>query len=500
MLFAACGGSPQQEGDGAITSLEELQSADIGVLSGSNHPVLVQQALPQVNLLYYNSRADQLNALKSGKIQALSVDEPAGRNMQAEDDSITMLPELLDAQSYAFCFKKNGEKEALCAELSEYLRSLKEAGTMEELQEKWLDQANLTELEMTDYRDLPPVNGTVHLGIFQDPPFNLYNGDLELYVGYETELMTLFCQEYGYALEITDMNVDALLPAVQSGKCDVACGCISVTEERKESILFSEPDYVGGTALMVLKADAGEGSGNFFSSVKSSFEKTFLREGRWKLFLEGIGTTLLITVLSAIFGTLLGFLVFLLCRKGNPVANGITKACVWLIQGMPVVVLLMVFYYIIFGAVKIPGTVVSVVAFTLVFGASVFAIIKTGVGTVDKGQTEGAYALGYTDRQTFYKVIFPQALPHMMPAYKGEITSLVKATAVVGYVAVQDLTKMGDIVRSRTYEAFFPLIAVAVIYFILAALLIFIVKRIEIRIDPKRRTREQILKGTERHD
>ena len=142
----------------------------------------------------------------------------------------------------------------------------------------------------------------------------------------------------------------------------------------------------------------------------------------------------------------------------------------------------------------------SVVGFTLVFGSAVFGMLRVGVGAIDKGQLEAAYTLGYTNRKAFFRIILPQALPHFMPAYKGEITALIKATAVVGYVAVQDLTKMGDIVRSRTYEAFFPLIAVAIIYFILAAILTFLVNRIEIRIDPRRRSKQQILKGVKTDD
>ncbi|MCR5012759.1 MAG: hypothetical protein K6A72_10470, partial [Lachnospiraceae bacterium] len=101
---------------------------------------------------------------------------------------------------------------------------------------------------------------------------------------------------------------------------------------------------------------------------------------------------------------------------------------------------------------------------------------------------------------SFFRIILPQAVPHFLPAYKGEVVALIKATAIVGYIAVQDLTKMGDIVRGRTYEAFFPLIAVAVIYFILGWLLTFIVSRIEISVDSKQRKRENILKGVETHD
>lgn len=158
-------------------------------------------------------------------------------------------------------------------------------------------------------------------------------------------------------------------------------------------------------------------------------------------------------------------------------------------------VLLMILYYIVFGSLAISGSIVAVIGFTLVFGASVFSVIRSGVGAVDRGQTEAAYALGYTDRKAFFRMILPQALPHFFPAYKGEITSLIKATAVVGYVAVQDLTKIADIIRSRTYDAFFPLIAVAIIYFILAAILTAVVNHLSAFIDPRRRKAEDILKG-----
>ena len=185
----------------------------------------------------------------------------------------------------------------------------------------------------------------------------------------------------------------------------------------------------------------------------------------------------------------------MLCRNGNPIANTITRFTVWLVQGMPMVVLLMILYYIIFGNVSISGVPVAIIGFTLVFGASVYGMLKLGVGAVDKGQREAALALGYPDRRVFYRVILPQAIPHVIPVYRGEIVGLIKATAIVGYIAVQDLTRMGDIVRSRTYEAFFPLIAVAVIYFVLSAILTFFVDKLARLFDSKGRSREKILKG-----
>jgi polar amino acid transport system substrate-binding protein len=164
------------------------------------------------------------------------------------------------------------------------------------------------------------------------------------------------------------------------------------------------------------------------------------------------------------------------------------------------VVLLMILYYVVFGSVAISGVVVAVIGFTLTFGAAVFGLLKMGVGAVDGGQYEAAYALGYSNRKTFYRIILPQAIPHILPAYRGEIVGLIKATAIVGYIAVQDLTKMGDIVRSRTYEAFFPLIAVTVIYFVLEELLRTIIGRIGVNYNPKRRKPANILKGVNTDD
>ena len=365
------------------------------------------------------------------------------------------------------------------------------------------------EKTVPDYAAFPAPNGTLTMateGAYA--PMNYYR-DGEM-VGIEIDLAARFCEARGYGLTVAGMNFDGVLPAVQSGKADFAAAGITITEERKESVYFSDPYYEGGTVMAVLKAEEPAAAGTTAgeedraeaseSGIVSSFNKTFLRENRWQLFLEGVGNTMLITLLAILFGTLLGFLVFMLCRNGNVVANGVTRFCMWLVQGTPMVVLLMILYYIIFGSVAISGIAVAVIGFTLTFGASVFGLLRMGVGTIDRGQYEAAYALGHSNRHTFFRIILPQAIPHVLPAYQGEIVGLIKATAIVGYIAVQDLTKMGDIVRSRTYEAFFPLIAVTVIYFVLEGLFSFAVSRIRIRIDPKRRRRERILKGVNLHD
>ena len=482
---------------GVYRSVDELAGKRVGVITGTIHDSLAAKRLPTAQIVYFNTIADMLDALKAGKIDAMVRPQSGALFISYEDKSITWLDEHLTDADVSFAFPKTEDGAALRERFSVYIRELRESGELETLREKWFGEDESVKT-MLDISALPATNGMLRLAATgTQMPFNYVRDNV--IVGFEIELAARFCEENGFALQVEQMNFDGVLASVQAGKCDFACACLAVTEERKESVDFSEPHFAESVVFVVLDSTAGKQE-SFLDGVRASFEKTFIRENRWKLFLEGIGTTLLITVLSIILGTALGFGVFMLCRNGNPVANTITRFFVWLVQGMPVVVLLMILYYIIFGKVDIAGTWVSVIAFSLTFGASVYGMLLSGTSALDRGQTEAAYALGFSDRRAFFTIILPQAALHFMPSYKAEVVALIKATAIVGYIAVQDLTKMGDIVRSRTYEAFFPLIAVAVIYFVLAGLLNVIVGIIHNRIRPEKRTRDDILRGINTHD
>ncbi|MBO5568474.1 MAG: transporter substrate-binding domain-containing protein [Clostridia bacterium] len=491
-------------GESAL-KLGDLNGKRIGVQTGSSFDAPVMASLPDAQISYFNTYPDMVAALKTQKIDGFPGDEPVLRMMAAEDGKLTILDERMDSFSFGFVLQKSGEGEKLRGEINDWLSGLRESGELERLIAKWITGPE-EEKTLPDYAAFPAPNGTLTMATEAAyAPMCYYRGN-EM-VGIEIDLAARFCEARGYGLTVAGMNFDGVLPAVQSGKADFAAAGITITEERKESVYFSDPYYTGGTVMAVLKAEqpaatvltAPEKEG-FWEGIQTSFRKTFLRENRWRLFLEGIGNTMAITLLSILFGTVLGFMVFMLCRNGNVIANGVTRFCMWLVQGMPMVVLLMILYYIVFASVAVSGIAVAVIGFTLTFGAAVYGLLKMGVGTIDRGQYEAAYALGHSNRHTFYKIILPQAIPHVLPAYQGEIVGLIKATAIVGYIAVQDLTKMGDIVRSRTYEAFFPLIAVTVIYFVLEALLSFAVSRIQFRIDPKKRSRERILKGVNTYD
>ena len=271
-------------------------------------------------------------------------------------------------------------------------------------------------------------------------------------------------KELDLKVEMSICDFDALVPAIQSGKADIASGCMDITEEKKKYVDFSDPYCKSAVVLLVRDRGAQESAGSFWEGLRQSFHSTFIEENRWQMILDGLGITVLISVLSGIFGLLMGFGLCMLRRmKQKPVRLG-AAAYIRLVQGMPIVVFLMILFYIIFGSVDISGIVV-------------------------------ALAMGYTSHQTFWKIVFPQAAMRFLPVLKGEFISMVKMTSVVGYIAVQDLTKASDIIRSHTMDAFFPLIATAVIYFAIANLMTGALSYAEHSIDPKRRKRE--VKGVE---
>jgi polar amino acid transport system substrate-binding protein len=184
---------------------------------------------------------------------------------------------------------------------------------------------------------------------------------------------------------------------------------------------------------------------------------------------------------------MIGGLICFMRMSRDKIMSGFAKGYISLLRGTPVLVLLMIIYYIVFASVNINPVIVAILAFGLNFGAYVSEMFRTGIESIDKGQREAAIAGGFTKVQAFLHIILPQALRRALPIYKGEFISLLKMTSIVGYIAVQDLTKAGDIIRSRTFDAFFPLIMIAVLYLLIAWSLIWALGRIEFSVDPIRK-------------
>lgn len=211
-------------------------------------------------------------------------------------------------------------------------------------------------------------------------------------------------------------------------------------------------------------------------TLQEKFVMNFIDDGRWRYITSGLGNTLLITLFALIFGVVLGLLVALIRVSHDTTGrlkflNGIAKLYLTVIRGTPVLIQLMIIYYVVFATVNVSKVLTAVIAFGINSGAYVAEIFRSGIMSIDKGQMEAGRSLGLTYGQTMRKIIMPQAIKNILPALGNEFITLLKETSVSGYIAVQDLTKAGDIIRSRTYEPFMPLIAVALIYLVIVMIL-----------------------------
>lgn len=225
----------------------------------------------------------------------------------------------------------------------------------------------------------------------------------------------------------------------------------------------------------------------FFTDFGRKFTINFIEQDRWRYLTDGLLNTLIITLGAVVLGFVLGFIVAVVRSTHDKtgrmkLGNFLAQIYLTVIRGTPMMVQLLIIYYVIFGSVQINKILCAVLAFGINSGAYVAEIIRSGIMSIDNGQTEAGRSLGLNYRQTMLSIILPQAFKTVLPALANEFIVLLKETSVAGYIAIQDLTKGGDIIRSQTFEAFMPLLAVAAIYLVMVIGLTRLVRLLERRL------------------
>lgn len=211
---------------------------------------------------------------------------------------------------------------------------------------------------------------------------------------------------------------------------------------------------------------------NFYKNIFESFYQTVIYDNRYKFILEGLFHTILIAFFAVIIGVLIGIIIALIRNKYEEtgklkVLNTVAKVYVNIIRGTPVVLQLMIIYYVIFKSVDVSTILVGVLAFGINSGAYVSEIIRSGINSISKGQSEAGFALGLKYGQVMRYIVLPQAIKNILPALGNEFITLLKETSVGAYIGIVELTKASDIIASRTYDYFFPLLLIALIYLIM---------------------------------
>lgn len=483
-------------------SIDDIKNGTIGAMTGSVYNKIAPEAFPDATIKFYSTPADVILAVEQGRIDAYIEDDIYYHGISWDKDNLSYIETDVNRYEIAIALSKKSDPQ-LKAQINEFITKCLEDGTIDRLSDKWFSDEEPE--EHPDYENLPAINGSIKMAVDPMSKPIVYKKN-DKCSGFDIEFMTIFAREYGYALDITEISFESIITGLSTGKFDLSANGITITEERKESTEFSLPYFSGNAVLIINDEDEKPQTiGTFFTELKESFEKTFIREDRWKLIAQGILVTMFISICSIIGGTVVGFAMFVLCRSKNKIISKlfirIGKIHSRIISGTPLVVILMILYYVVFGYSKtIDGITVAIIGFTISFASFVYEHMEVSVDSINQGQREAAYALGYTRGKAFKRIIFPQAAAFFLPSYIGQSVDLIKATAVVGYIAVNDLTKMGDIIRSNTYEAFFPLLATAVIYFLLTWLMAVLLRLLQKHFNPQRRGKRKILKGVNEYD
>ncbi|MBI1178969.1 MAG: ABC transporter permease subunit [Alphaproteobacteria bacterium] len=476
-----------------LTSPADLAGKRIGVLLGSAQVPYAQKNYAGATLLQYQNFSDLVLGVTSGKVDAALYDEDSLHDVLRDNPQLGTLKQPLFSSDVAAGFNKgNG---ALRDRFNAFLAQIRANGVYDDMVDRWITrrQQDMPDIPMPDTDDTLTI-GTTDGGF----PFEtVKNNEL---AGFDIEMGERFAASLGKRVKFANMEFGALIAAVASGKVDMITASIFITPERQKRIDFSDPYYKTSTLVLALKSNiAGSGveaasaptrQPGFLESVADSFQSNIIHEKRYLLILEGLKVTVIISVLATLLGTALGALICFMRMSGSPLLNVPAKGYISVLRGMPVLVLLMLIYYVAFASVNISPVLVAVIAFGMNFAAYVSEMYRTGIESIDRGQSEAGVAMGFTRVQAFVHIVLPQAVQRILPVYKGEFISLVKMTSIVGYIAVQDLTKASDIIRSRTFDAFFPLVMVAILYFLISWGLMQFLGHLERTTDPKRRRRK----------
>jgi polar amino acid transport system substrate-binding protein len=480
-------------GKGA-TSLDDLKNGRIDVLTGSAGELAAVARFPGASIREMTSSADSALAVKTLKADAFIHDRSLLLQLVKKNPDLVILDEPLGKLSLAVAINRGNS--ALLFRINGLFADLEKDGTLRRLREKWIEPG------YSAIPELFPSGGAKADGVLKmgtcatQEPFSFQaNG---AFTGMDIELSRLIGDRLKKKIQIFDMPFESLIPALETGKIDFALSNFSVTEERKKRIAFSTP-YIESDICALVRQAGGGTAGNgmrgfwptaFVAGFAQSFHDNIMKENRYLLIWDGLKTTVCISVLATLLGTLLGGLVCFMRMSKNRLLNLPARIYISILRGTPVLVLMMLIFYVVFASVDIRPALVAIIAFGLNFAAYAAEIFRTGIAGVDRGQTEAGIAMGFTRVETFFYIVMPQALQRILPVFKGEFITLVKMTSIVGYIAVHDLTKASDIIRSRTFDAFFPLVMVAVLYFLISWALMQALEYLERRTDPMQKRRK----------
>lgn len=461
-----------------ITKVDDLAGKRIGVQIGTTGDIYATDYAEEnkgTSVERFNKGGDAIQALKIGKIDCVIIDEQPAKAFQEKNNELKILKEEFANEEYAVCLAKGNTE--LKAKIDSALEDMQEDGTMKKITDYYIGENAGKDPYVPDKNNKGSA-GTLSMATNAEfPPYEYF--DQGKVIGIDADMMQAVCDKLGMKLDIQNMEFDSIITAVTSGKVDVGAAGMTVTEDRLKNVDFSIT-YTNAKQVIIVRDHSVSAQKQSF---KDSFYNNFIKDHRYQYLVTGFGHTVIITFFAIVIGIVLGLLIALIRtnydRNGSlPLLNAICKIYLTVMRGTPAVVQLMIIYYVLLSSVQ-NKLLVAIIGFGLNSAAYVAEVFRSGIMSVDHGQFEAGRSLGLSYSQTMRHIIIPQAFKNILPALGNEFIVLIKETSISGYIGFMDLTKGGDIIRSITYEAYMPLLAVALMYLITVMVLTAGVNRLE---------------------
>ena len=483
ICLSGCGQNGEQ-----IETLDDLRNKTIVTKIGEMHSVAVKEneKLADAEVVYALSNANCLGMLMQGKVQAFATDYLAAQTMLQEYNGLKILDEEASTSCYGFGFTKG---DPLVAEFNRVILQMKDNGQIRLIVEKWTDGEDESVPEQT----WSGKNGTLKCLVSPTIEPICYRNDDGRLCGIDIELLLAIAEKLDYTITFAEDSFEDLIPAVAAGQADFAASGITVTEERNEYVDFTEGYLDAGTALIVLDSDYSTAKG-FGVSVMNSIRRTFVEEGRGEALLGGLCTTLMLIFVTIALGLVFGGALFLWQYSGSKLAAKLLPAVSFIFGLLPFSTWLLICYYIIFGRTGGAGFAAAIFGLSFSYSISVYGTLMGGLGSIPAGQIDAAVAMGYDKWAALKNILFPQILPKFLAGMGGATVGHIKCTALVEFIAVQDIQAIADMISGQTAEPFLPLILTAVVYVLLGAIASKLIERLRMRLCPDEVEEEAVRK------
>lgn len=474
LLVALRGGGGHKQH--TIRSPKDLRDAVVGVQLGTTSDMKVsalEKQSPSTRVERYTKTADAVQALLQGKVDCVVEDEQPAKAFVGQNDGLRLLSQSFSSNGFAFCVAKGNR--TLCERINKALLQLENSGQLDTIVRRHIDKNIAIAYEP---RNIGRPNGVLTVATNATyQPYEYY--EYGRVVGIDIDIMQAVCDILGMTMKVEDMNFDAVITSVQTGKADVGAAGLTVTRERQNNVLFTDT-YTSSRQMLIVR----DGSNASSRGLVEKFKTDFITEGRYLYLVQGLGNTLLITLLAILISLVVGSAIAIVRathdRTGRmKVLNAICQVYLTILRGTPTMVQLLIIYYVVFASVDVSKVFVAVVAFGINSSAYLAEVVRSGVMSIDRGQMEAGRSLGLSHWQTMRLVILPQAYKNVLPAIGNELITLLKETSIAGYIGIVDLTKGSDIIRSITYDAILPLTTVALVYLALVFMLSSAVNNLE---------------------